>query len=181
MTDRIVRRPSRHTALIALGSNLGSRLEYLQQALELLQRQTGLQVSAVSPVYETNPVGYADQGKFLNAAVRLETSLAPETLLQGLMEIEQQLQRRRDIHWGPRTIDLDMLFYDQQRISSTDLEVPHPRLSERMFVLAPLHDIAPMWLHPQINLRVFELFEQLKLQSSVPSVYHEGLSLPAGS
>ncbi|MCF7914192.1 MAG: dihydropteroate synthase [Spirochaetaceae bacterium] len=180
MTDRIIRRPSPHTALIALGSNLGSRLEYLQQALELLQRQTELQVTAVSPVYETDPVGYADQGKFLNAAARLETSLAPETLLQRLMEIEQQLQRRRDIHWGPRTIDLDILFYDQQRISSDDLEIPHPRLSERMFVVAPLHDIAPMWLHPQINVRVFELFEQLKLDLSVPSKYHEGLSAPAG-
>jgi len=180
MTDRIIRRPSLHTALIALGSNLGSRLEYLQQALKLLQRQPELHVTAVSPVYETDPVGYADQGKFLNAAARLETSLAPETLLQRLMEIEQQLQRRRDIHWGPRTIDLDILFYDQQRISSADLKIPHPRLFERMFVLAPLHDIAPMWLHPQINIRVFELFEQLKLDSSVPSMYHEGLSAPEG-
>src|SRR6056297_91532 len=180
MTDRIIRRPSPHSAFIALGSNLGSRLEYLQQALERLQRQPELYVTAISPVYETDPVGYADQGKFLNAAARLETSLAPRELLQRLMEIEQQLQRRRDIHWGPRTIDLDILFYDQQRISSADLEIPHPRLSERMFVLAPLHDIAPMWLHPQINVRVFELFEQLKLDSSVPSMYHKGLSSPAG-
>jgi len=180
MTDRIIRRPNPHTAFIALGSNLGSRLEYLQQAMELLQRLPELHVTAISPVYETDPVGYADQGKFLNAAVRLETSLAPEILLQRLMEIEQLLQRRRDIHWGPRTIDLDILFYDQQLISSADLEIPHPRLAERMFVLAPLHDIAPMWLHPQINVRVFELFEQLKLDSSMPSRYHEGLSSPAG-
>ena len=180
MTDRIIRRPSPHTAFIALGSNLGNRLEYLQQALEILQSHPELHIAAVSPVYETDPVGYTDQGRFLNAAARLETSLAPEELLQSLMNVEQQLQRRRDIHWGPRTIDLDMLFYDQRCISSPDLEVPHPRLAERMFVLAPLHDISPMWLHPQINVRVFELFEQLKLESSVPSVYHEGLSSPAG-
>ncbi len=171
MTDRIVRRPSVHTAFIALGSNMGDRIGYLKGALELLQGEAEVQVTANSRIYETEPVGYIDQSKFLNAVVRVETSLEPAELLDVLMQAERELERTREIKWGPRTIDLDLLFYDQLTMAGERLEVPHPRLTERMFVVAPLNDIAPMWLHPINNMRVFELLEQLRMDSSLPPVY----------
>lgn len=180
MTDRILRRPAIHTAFIALGSNIGDRIGYLRRALDLLQGEAELQVTAGSRVYETEPVGYADQSKFLNAVARVETSLEPLALLDVLMRVEQQLERTREIKWGPRTIDLDLLFYDQLTLAGERLEVPHPRLTERMFVVAPLHDIAPMWLHPLSGMRVFELLEQLRMDSSLPPLYQEELSCADG-
>ncbi|MFW6207645.1 MAG: 2-amino-4-hydroxy-6-hydroxymethyldihydropteridine diphosphokinase [Spirochaetota bacterium] len=180
MTDRIVRRSLTHTAVVALGSNIDKRMKFLQAAVELLAQEPQLHVSAVSRVYETEPVGYTDQGMFLNAVVRIETGLNAHELLNTLMQTEQRLHRRREIKWGPRTIDLDLLFFDQEIIHSESLQVPHPRLTERMFVMAPLNDIAPMRLHPVHNLRVFELLEQLRMESDLPRMYQEELSLAEG-
>lgn len=180
MTDRIVRRSLTHTAVVALGSNIDERMKFLQAAVELLAQEPQLHVSAVSRVYETEPVGYTDQGMFLNAVVRIETGLNAHELLNTLMQTEQRLHRRREIKWGPRTIDLDLLFFDQEIIHSESLQVPHPRLTERMFVMAPLNDIAPMRLHPVHNLRVFELLEQLRMESDLPRMYQEELSLAEG-
>ena len=180
MTDRIVRQALTHTAVVALGSNIDDRMGYLQAAIELLAQAPQVHVSAVSRVYETEPVGYTDQDMFLNAAVRIETGLDAHELLETLMQTEQKLHRSREIKWGPRTIDLDLLFFDQEIIHSESLEVPHPRLTERMFVMAPLTDIAPMRLHPVHNLRVFELLEQLRMESVLPRVYQDELSLAEG-
>lgn len=180
MTDRILRQAVTHTAFVALGSNIGDRMGYLSKAVGLLAEDPELHVTALSRVYETDPVGYTDQEMFLNGVVRIETSLNAHELLERLMKTEQKLDRRREVRWGPRTIDLDLLLYDQEVIQSDSLEVPHPRLAERMFVVAPLYDIAPMRLHPVNNLRTFELLEQLRMHSALPRVYQEDFPFEEG-
>src|SRR5262249_12112013 len=138
------------TAYIALGSNLGDRRHYLDGALNLLE-QAGIKVERVSSVYETAPVGGPPgQGAFLNAAARITTELAPQALMDLLLQTEQRLGRARTVHHGPRTIDLDLLLYDDRVVHEPGLEVPHPRLQERWFVLAPLADIAPDVVHPRL-------------------------------
>jgi 2-amino-4-hydroxy-6-hydroxymethyldihydropteridine diphosphokinase len=128
-------------AAIALGSNLGDRLRQLRAGLDGLQRLGT--VVAVSSLYETEPVGGPVQGRYLNAAVLLETRLEPDDLLAGLQKIEGERDRTREVRWGPRTLDLDLITYDDRQIVRPELEVPHPRAHERRFVLAPLLDVAP--------------------------------------
>ena len=130
-------------AYISLGSNLGDRAEALDQAVQRLRRRPGLRVTALSPVYETEPEGIVDQPKFLNQVVELATELDPDVLLGVLRGIENELGRVRRERWGPRTIDLDLLLYGDRRIESPTLQVPHPRMLERRFVLEPLADVAP--------------------------------------
>ncbi|WP_050613597.1 2-amino-4-hydroxy-6-hydroxymethyldihydropteridine diphosphokinase [Bacillus testis] len=130
-------------AFLSLGSNLDDRLSYLREAVELLRQHDKIEVTNVSSLYETEPVGYTDQGKFLNLAVKLHTALSAEELLKVCQDIEQQLGRKRIIRWGPRTIDLDILLYNQDNIESDDLSVPHPRMHERAFVIIPLLEIEP--------------------------------------
>ncbi len=167
MTDRIVRtgpyqlpeQKYRHIACISLGSNLGDRMEYLRKALRRMDEQEGVSVMRVSGLYETSPVGNTDQPAFLNAAAVIGTDLGCEDLLQQLLAIEKELLRSRGEKWGPRTIDLDILFYDQQQYESERIRIPHPRLHERLFVLEPLNEIASLHLHPGMNMRVFELIK----------------------
>lgn len=146
-------------AYIALGSNLGDRLAHLRMAVRAL-RDLG-EVEAVSPVYETEPVGYADQPRFLNAVARLRTGLAPHELLTRLLEIEQQAGRVRTFPSAPRTLDLDILFYDDLILDSPGLTIPHPRLHERAFVLVPLADLDPSLVHPRIGVSIAELLRAL--------------------
>lgn len=129
------------TATVALGSNLGDRLGQLRAGVEGL-RNVG-EVVSVSALYETDPVGGPDQGRYLNAVVVLETRLDPEELLETMQRIEGDSERTRDIHWGPRTLDLDLITYDNRDVTLPHLQVPHPRAHERRFVLAPLLDVAP--------------------------------------
>ncbi len=129
-------------AYIALGSNIEPRVDYLMKARELLNDSNEVKVVNASQLYLTEPVGYTDQAAFLNQVVAVETTLSAHALLQAIQGIEQQLGRKRDIRWGPRTIDLDILLYQDDRIASEDLVVPHPRMTERAFVLVPLSDIA---------------------------------------
>ena len=131
------------TAFVGIGSNLGEREINLGRALELLSAEDGIEVSAVSEIRETEPVGPVEQGPFLNGAARLETSLAPRELLERLLAVENRLGRVRTERWGPRTIDLDLLLYGNERIDEAGLTVPHPRLHERRFVLEPLADLDP--------------------------------------
>ncbi|MBN1484743.1 MAG: 2-amino-4-hydroxy-6-hydroxymethyldihydropteridine diphosphokinase [Chloroflexia bacterium] len=145
------------TALIGLGSNLGDRTAYLRRALVLLA-QLG-QLQAVSSVYETPPWGYQEQPSFLNAACRLNTDLPAPALLEEMLHLEQDQGRQRQRHWGPRTIDLDLLFYDDLVLQTAGLTLPHPLLHQRAFVLVPLAEIAPHWLHPQQGRTVLELLE----------------------
>jgi 2-amino-4-hydroxy-6-hydroxymethyldihydropteridine diphosphokinase len=133
-------------AYIALGANLGDRAATLRAAIERLGA-LGV-VEAVSPFFDTAPVGYTEQPRFLNAAARLRTDLPPRDLLHELLEIEASLGRVRTIRWGPRVIDLDLLLYDDMVIDEPDLVVPHPRLHERRFVLEPLAALAPDLTHP---------------------------------
>ena len=129
-----------HEAIIALGSNLGDRVQSLNFAVE----QLGVHVLKQSQVFETDPVGGPEnQGAYLNMVVALETDLDPYALMRWLHLIEAEAGRVREIHWGPRTLDLDLLFYDDVSIAGGELTVPHPRYAERRFVLAPLQEVAP--------------------------------------
>jgi len=133
--------PSRR-AFVGLGSNLGDRLRFLRDAVDAL-RQTG-DVAAVSPVYETEPVGGpADQGAFLNVVVELRTTDSPRRLLERCQSLERAAERVRGVRFGPRTLDADVLLVGEESVDDDDLVVPHPRMWERRFVLAPLADLAP--------------------------------------
>jgi 2-amino-4-hydroxy-6-hydroxymethyldihydropteridine diphosphokinase len=129
-------------AYVALGSNLGDREEMLRQALGFMHGHSDIRVVRVSGIYETDPVGYTDQPPFLNMAAAVKSDLAPVQLLRQLLAIEHKLGRVRDIRWGPRTIDLDLLHMEDTVIDTEELTLPHPRMMERAFVLVPLRDIA---------------------------------------
>jgi 2-amino-4-hydroxy-6-hydroxymethyldihydropteridine diphosphokinase len=130
-------------AYLGLGSNLGDRLRYLQRAVDLLDEAPGVRVLRSSRVYETDPVGGPPQPPYLNAVVEVETDLAPPDLLRAAHDVEQALGRVRTLRWGARTIDVDILTYGREEIRSDrpDLEVPHPRMHERGFVLVPLLEL----------------------------------------
>lgn len=128
-------------AYIALGANLGDRQGTLREALNRLSQHDKIEVLRTSPVYETEPVGYLDQPQFLNMAAALRTTLSPEALLQVMLETENQLGRVRDVRYGPRTVDLDLLWVEGMSMDTPDLTLPHPRMLERAFVLLPLCDI----------------------------------------
>jgi len=131
-------------AYVGLGSNLGDREETLRRALAALAGDPAIEVAAVSSFRETDPVGYLDQPRFLNAAAAVETDLAPQELLERLLAIERSLGRTRDgPRFGPRTIDLDLLLYDDVRLDEPGLTLPHPRAHERTFVLEPLGELDP--------------------------------------
>ncbi len=150
------------TAYIALGSNLGDRQEHLDRALALLQEQPGVVVTQVSSYHETEPVGGPPgQEKYLNAAAELETDLDPADLLRVLLAVERQLGRVRAERDGPRTIDLDLLLYGDLVRDEPGLEIPHPRMHQRSFVLAPLAEIAPQAVHPTLRRGVAELLNDV--------------------
>ncbi len=129
-------------AFLALGSNLGDRVAYLRAAVDTLGDRS--EVIAVSPVFETHPVGGPDdQGPYLNMVVQLETDQSPRDLLELARLLERQAGRERVVHWGPRTLDVDIVWVDGVQLDEADLKVPHPRLRERPFVLAPLSHLAP--------------------------------------
>lgn len=131
----------RNTAYLALGSNLGDRFENLKQAIRALVNEKDISVVNISSIYETEPVGYVDQDPFLNMVIQVETGLSPIELLKLSLKIENDLGRIREIKWGPRTLDLDILMYNQENIETEELIVPHPRMHQRAFVLIPLLEI----------------------------------------
>jgi len=130
---------------LSLGSNQGDSVELLLQALELLQKK-GISITALSGVYQTAAVGYTEQADFLNMVVCGETVFSPEKTLKVCQDIENMLGRERTIRWGPRTLDIDIIFFGEQQIKTEELQIPHPRFSERAFVLIPLREIAPLLL-----------------------------------
>lgn len=129
-------------AFISIGSNIGERHLYLTKAIEALNSRVDTTVEKVSSIYETAPVGYTDQADFLNLVISIRTSLSPNHLLAVCQEIEKESGRERTIRWGPRTVDLDILLYNEVNIASEHLVIPHPRMAERAFVLIPLLEIA---------------------------------------
>jgi len=140
------------TAYVGIGSNLGERRTTIRDALALLAADPELEVEAVSAIRETDPVGVVDQPLFLNAAVRLTTGIAPRSLLERLLAVEQQLGRvRTGERYGPRTIDLDLLLYGDEIVDEPGLRVPHPRLAERRFVLEPLAELDPSLVVPGLG------------------------------
>lgn len=130
-------------AYIALGANLGDREETLMEAVRRLDRSPDVTVLECSNLYETEPVGYVDQPLFLNMAVRVRTRLDAYGLLHVMQRIEKELGRVRHIRWGPRTVDLDLIWMEGRRENTEELILPHPRMEERLFVLVPLKDIVP--------------------------------------
>lgn len=122
---------------------MGERQENLKRAIEALDSTDDIDVTRVSSIYETKPVGYLDQPDFLNLVVEIDTTLVPTELLSRTKSIEKRLQRRRDVHWGPRTIDLDILLFDSLEMVEADLKLPHPEVRKRAFVLVPLAELAP--------------------------------------
>lgn len=126
---------------LSIGSNLGDRKQHLQQAIAYLKQNPAITVVRVSSIYETQPVGGVKQDDFLNIAVALQTKLTPRKLLDYLHQIEQMLHRKRLIHWGPRTIDLDILYFDDLVSQDQALTLPHPEIKNRLFVLVPMREI----------------------------------------
>ena len=143
------------TIYLALGSNLGDRHANLQAAISALPPV--VRVVAESPVYETPPWGFTDQPAFLNMVLKGATSLAPLPLLRRLKHLETELGRLPSVRWGPRLIDMDILFYDELILEAPTLTLPHPRLHERAFVLVPLADLAPDLIHPVLGKSIREL------------------------
>ncbi len=158
------RRKGKALVYLGLGSNVGDREEYIEQALFLLEKNSGIEVLKHSSNCETQAEGGKSQPPFLNAVVAIKTKLAPHTLLDVLQEIEAALGREREIEWGPRTMDIDILLYDKEIVSDDKLQIPHPLMHERLFVLMPLREIAPHLMHPVLEKSVEALFEERKAE-----------------
>ncbi len=157
---------------IALGSNLGESFNILEKTINLLSHHSAIHLISHSPWYQTTPVG-PPQPNYLNGCAILETSLKPEKLLQTLLDIEQQFGRIRRQKWGPRTLDLDVLLYGDLILETPLLQIPHPRMIERAFVLVPLCDIAATWIHPIKKKTIKELLkavncEGVKIHQTIP-------------
>ncbi|MCP3029671.1 2-amino-4-hydroxy-6-hydroxymethyldihydropteridine diphosphokinase [Halobacillus sp. A5] len=148
-------------AYIALGSNLQEREQFLMEAVELLKTHSEIDFIRSSNIYETAPVGYTDQNDFLNAVIEVETRLNPLSLLDYCQKIEADLGRKRVVKWGPRTIDLDILLYNQENMKDERLTIPHPHMHERAFVMVPLADLNPEAYISALKKRAEEIVRDL--------------------
>lgn len=150
-----------HTVYVAFGSNLGDKKKFLDDGIQGLRTTPSCEVEAVSEYLVTEPYGGVEQDEFLNGVLKLRTLLTPEELLDRLHELEAAANRERIIHWGPRTLDLDILFYDNEIIDTPDLHIPHIDMENRDFVLKPMDEIAPYYRHPVLNKTIHQLLNEL--------------------
>jgi len=145
---------------LSIGSNIGDRHFYLEEAINLLIKNPEIALEKRSSIYETEPYGYKEQAKFLNMVIELTTTLSPSQLLELIQKIEKELGRERVIHWGPRTVDLDILLYDNLELDTEVLKIPHPFMKKRLFVLLPLSEIYAGSI-PKEKVSILELIESL--------------------
>lgn len=146
---------------LSLGSNLGDREENIKQALAQLAAQTGVEVVKHSGLYESEPLYLRNQPWFLNCVIQLRTQLEVDRLLRLCQGIERHLGRKKGIRYGPRVIDIDILFYGQKVVRESNLQIPHPRLQERRFVLEPLCELNPQWEHPLLKKNIKQLLDEV--------------------
>jgi 2-amino-4-hydroxy-6-hydroxymethyldihydropteridine diphosphokinase len=169
-----------HFAYIALGSNLGDRLENFRKVLQRVAPAAAVQ--RISSVYETEPWGITEQPKFLNMAAEVKTALSPRALLRVLKLLEEKIGRTKEVRNGPRIIDLDLIFFDDVAVSSDELEIPHPRMEGRAFVLGPLSELIPDHVHPLHGGTVTEMLARCDKRGIEPFPVPDGISLlPASS
>lgn len=157
-----------HTVYLALGSNMGNKEEYIRRAIEELEEHDCCRVGVVSELISTEPYGVKEQDDFLNGCLEMKTLLPPEELLVFLHEIEESNGRERTLRWGPRTLDLDILFYDDMILDTENLTIPHIDMQNREFVLAPMEEIAPYKRHPVLNKTIRQMYAELKKTFDVP-------------
>lgn len=155
-----------HTVYLACGSNMGEKEAYIRKGIEELAGTEGIRLVQVSKLIETEPYGVTDQDMFLNGCMEIKTLLTPEELLACLHQIEKNAGRERKLHWGPRTLDLDIIFYDDLILHTKELTIPHMDMQNRSFVLEPLSEIAPYMVHPIYHKMVMELKEQLNYENN---------------
>jgi 2-amino-4-hydroxy-6-hydroxymethyldihydropteridine diphosphokinase len=154
--------PAAHTAYISVGSNLGDKTANCRHGIDAVDRLEGCRVTGISRFYRTAPVDFTDQDWFVNAAIRMSTRLSPQTLLERLQAIQTDAGRPREgMRFGPRVLDLDILFFDNRVVDSPALTIPHPRLHKRRFVLEPLCDINPDIVHPVLNVSIQTLLSRI--------------------
>ena len=158
----VERKMSRHTAYLSLGSNMGDKKAFLDMAIDELSKENHTKLVKASNMLVTKAYGYTDQDDFLNMAAKIETYLSPSELLDFVHTIEQKADRKREIHWGPRTLDIDIVFYDRLVMDSDDLIIPHVDMQNREFVLKPMSEIAPNMRHPLISKTVTQMLDELK-------------------
>ena len=153
---------------ICLGSNLGRKKANIRRAVKLLNKNKDIKILKISSLYETEPVGYVKQDWFVNSCLKAETNLSPRQLLKTLKDIEKKLKRKKKfIRWGPRTLDMDILLYNNLRLKTKDLVIPHPEMHKRTFVLIPLMELEPNLIHPTKRKSILELLANLKRNKKV--------------
>lgn len=156
-----------HTVYLSIGSNVGNKPDNLKRAISILDQESDIEVVETSSFYQTEPQNYTDQDWFVNAALKIKTGLHPEDLMAVLKNIENNLDKDgKPFRFGPRIIDLDIIYYDDLIFKTRHLEIPHPRMHERCFVLIPICDIGARTLHPILNVRSDELLKKIEKQET---------------
>jgi len=159
-----------HIAYIGIGSNLGDKLKHCEKAISEISRIDRHKLLAKSSLFKTQPIGHTSQDWFVNGVIKIETDLEPPELFRTLKTIESRLGRTKTFRWGPRTIDLDLLFFDDIEIHTEELEIPHPQIQNRQFVLVPLAEIDRHLIHPVFKKTILELLNNLKEDQGVEKI-----------